>query len=76
MSKQKEKSSIGGFGFALGLIVGTLAGAAAAVLLAPQSGQETRQLLADRARELRHRKRNGKSAAAADGLGSEGVTIL
>jgi YtxH-like protein len=38
-----------------GLLVGALVGAGAALLLAPQSGQETRTLIRRRARFARHR---------------------
>ena len=38
-----------------GLLVGALVGASAALLLAPQSGRETRTLIRRRARSARHR---------------------
>jgi gas vesicle protein len=44
-----EKSS-GGFG---GFLLGLLVGAGAALLLAPQSGEETREALRERGRKLR-----------------------
>lgn len=52
MSKPEETSS-GGIGFAFGLIVGALIGAAAAMLMAPQPGQLTREQLREQARKLR-----------------------
>ena len=39
--------------FLIGFIVGGVAGAVAALLLAPQSGEETRTLLRDKSIELR-----------------------
>jgi gas vesicle protein len=41
--------------FLAGLFVGALVGAAAALLLAPQSGEETRGLIHDKGVELGHR---------------------
>jgi len=41
--------------FVAGVIVGGLVGAAVALLLAPQSGEETRTLIKDRSIELRDR---------------------
>jgi gas vesicle protein len=48
-----EKNCAGDF--IAGFLVGALAGAAAALLLAPQSGEETRVMLRDRGIELGHR---------------------
>lgn len=39
-------------GFAVGLVLGALIGAGAALLLAPQSGEETRRLIRKKARRL------------------------
>lgn len=79
----KHESSNGGFGFALGLVVGVMAGAAAAILLAPQPGSETREMIATRARDVRHQadrlRRRGDNRSQPQeegGLDSEGVTIL
>lgn len=44
-----------GVGFCFGLLVGTLVGASIAVLLTPQSGGKTRQLLLERARDVQER---------------------
>ncbi|MEW6284161.1 MAG: YtxH domain-containing protein [Candidatus Eremiobacterota bacterium] len=41
--------------FSLGLLVGTLVGAASAILLAPQPGTETRAELTEKARKLQDR---------------------
>jgi gas vesicle protein len=41
--------------FLAGLLVGALVGAAAALLLAPQSGEETRTLIREKGVELGHR---------------------
>ncbi|HSR30899.1 MAG TPA: YtxH domain-containing protein [Anaerolineae bacterium] len=48
-----ENSS--GVDFVAGFLVGALVGAAAALLLAPQSGEETRTLIRDKGIELGHR---------------------
>ena len=48
MARQKKKKS-GGFLF--GLIVGLAAGATLALLLAPQTGEETRETLAGQLRD-------------------------
>jgi gas vesicle protein len=39
----------------LAFVLGTITGAAAALLMAPASGEETRRVLADKARESRER---------------------
>ncbi len=43
----------GGWGFGLGILVGTLVGAAAAILLTPQSGVENRRKLAEAAKKIK-----------------------
>lgn len=43
----------GGVDFFAGFVVGALVGAATALILAPQSGEETRTLIRDRSVELR-----------------------
>jgi gas vesicle protein len=48
----------GGPGFATGLAIGALAGAALAMVLAPQSGEDTRDLLVAKAREAGERARD------------------
>ena len=48
-----EETSNGGIGFAFGLIVGALIGAAAAILMAPQPGEKTREQLRQQAHKLR-----------------------
>lgn len=40
--------------FAAGLVIGGLLGAGLALLLAPQSGEETRRMLRRRARQVAH----------------------
>lgn len=42
-------------GFSLGLIAGALIAASVALLYAPQEGQKTRQLIKDKATEVRDR---------------------
>jgi len=44
-----------GVEFMAGFLVGALAGAAAALLLAPQSGEETRTIIKEKGIELGHR---------------------
>ena len=45
----------GGIGFLAGFVVGALAGGVAALLLAPQSGEDTREALLDRGIEIKAR---------------------
>jgi len=45
--------------FLVGFIVGGLTGAVAALLLAPQSGEETREIIKERAIELRDKASEG-----------------
>jgi gas vesicle protein len=49
--------------FAVGLAIGALAGAGLALILAPQSGEETRDLLRAKAREAGERARDGAGDA-------------
>lgn len=51
MSENNGSSDIGAF--LAGFVIGGLVGAAAALILAPQSGETTRHQLMDRGRELR-----------------------
>jgi gas vesicle protein len=53
----------GGPGFVAGLTIGALAGAALAMILAPQSGEDTRDLLYAKAREAGERARDGAEDA-------------
>lgn len=53
-----ERSGSGFGGFAFGLAVGVAAGAALAMVLAPQSGEDTRDLLVAKAREAGERARD------------------
>lgn len=50
MENRKE-----GLSFVFGLMVGTLVGASVAIILAPQSGERTREVLRDRALEYKER---------------------
>ena len=50
-------------GFVSGLAIGALAGAALAMILAPQSGEDTRDLLFAKAREAGERARDGAGDA-------------
>ena len=58
-----EGSGGGGPGFVTGLAIGALAGAALAMVLAPQSGEDTRDLLYAKAREAGERARDGAEDA-------------
>jgi gas vesicle protein len=64
----------GGPGFVAGLTIGALAGAALAMILAPQSGEDTRDLLYAKAREARERARD--SAEDAGDLLARGRRIV
>ena len=44
--------------FAAGLAAGTLVGAVAGLMLAPKTGKETRQIVAAKLGELRHKAEN------------------
>ncbi len=50
MENRKE-----GLSFVFGVLVGTLVGASVAIILAPQSGERTREVLRDRAMEYKER---------------------
>jgi gas vesicle protein len=58
-----ERSGGGVPGFVTGLAIGALAGAALAMVLAPQSGEDTRDLLYAKAREAGERARDGAEDA-------------
>jgi len=53
-----DESSSSGPGFVAGLLIGALAGATVAMILAPQAGEETRDLLRAKAREASDRMRD------------------
>jgi gas vesicle protein len=54
----------GASGVILSFLVGALTGAAAAVLMAPRSGRETREMLGERLRDAQEQGRNlGEQAA-------------
>ena len=71
-----ERSGSGGpfGGFAAGLVLGILAGAVLAVVLAPQAGEDTRDLLVAKAREAAERARD--TAGDASDLLSRGRRIV
>jgi hypothetical protein len=58
-SYEEEREWRGAGVLSLGIIAGALVGAGVALLLAPQSGAETREQIADRARRLRTRADEG-----------------
>jgi gas vesicle protein len=64
----------GGPGFMAGLFIGVLAGAALAMILAPTTGEETRDLLVAKAREAGERARD--TAGDAGDLLARGRTIV
>ena len=57
------------WGFALGLLVGAVVGAAIALLMAPQSGTETRRTLAERAKSMREGSSEWEAGASVSGDG-------
>jgi gas vesicle protein len=63
-----------GPGFITGLVLGALAGAALAMILAPQSGEDTRDLLVAKAREAGERARD--TAGDANDLLARGRQIV
>lgn len=66
MSYWREQDSDNSKGFALGMIVGALLGASAALLLAPASGDETRRVLRRKAGRLSERGGNTLGHVAED----------
>ncbi len=54
---ENNASPVGGYVAAF--VVGALAGAGVALLYAPRSGKETRQLLADRVKKLKGKAKEG-----------------
>ena len=64
--------------FLAGFVLGGLAGAAIALLLAPQPGEETRSLLKDRSIELRERadELSTEAKRVATELQEKGLTAL
>ncbi|MCE7869682.1 YtxH domain-containing protein [bacterium CPR1] len=63
--EQPQGHALGAFTF--GLLVGTLVGAATAILLTPQAGSETREQLGDQARRL-HDRASGLAHEVKGGL--------
>jgi len=60
-----DSGSGGAAGVILSFLVGALTGAAAAVLMAPRSGRETREILGERWREASERGRQIRDDAVA-----------
>lgn len=69
-----RRGDAGSGGFIVGLAVGLLAGAVLAMILAPRSGEDTRDLLFAKAREAGERARD--SAGDAGDLLSRGRQIV
>ncbi len=59
-----SESERSGPGFLVGFAIGALAGATLAMILAPQSGEDTRDLLYAKAREAGERARDGAEDAS------------
>ena len=72
--EQNSAPSGGGGGFVLGLVLGLAAGAALAMILAPQTGEDTRDLLLAKAREAGERARD--TAGDANDLLARGRQIV
>jgi gas vesicle protein len=62
-----DRNGGGAAGVILSFLVGALSGAAAAVLLAPRSGRETREILGERWREASERGRQLRDEAVTKG---------
>jgi gas vesicle protein len=62
-----DERSGGASGVILSFVVGALTGAALAILFAPRSGKETRELLGEKLRESTERGRELKDQVAAKG---------
>jgi gas vesicle protein len=60
--KMSDRDDFGAF--LIGFVVGGVAGAVAALLLAPQSGEETRALIKDKSIELRDKAADQAEAVA------------
>ncbi len=60
--------------FLIGFIIGGLTGAAVSLIMAPQSGEETREYLRERAIELRE-KAQETAATTADQVGSRASEV-
>jgi len=58
VSEERGNGGGGLGGFVTGLAIGTLAGAVLAMILAPQSGEDTRDILVAKAREAGERARD------------------
>jgi gas vesicle protein len=58
VSEERENNGGSLGGFVAGLAIGTVAGAVLAMILAPQSGEDTRDLLVAKAREAGERARD------------------
>lgn len=69
-----DERDAGGGGFFAGLVIGAIAGAALAMILAPATGEETRDLLVAKAREAGERARD--TAGDAGDLLARGRTIV
>jgi gas vesicle protein len=60
--KIMENQNRGSTTFLLGVVIGSLAGAALALVMAPQSGQATRAQIRDKSLELKGRAEEGLAA--------------
>jgi gas vesicle protein len=69
-----DEKAGGGSGFLAGLVIGGIAGATLAMILAPATGEDTRDLLVAKAREAGERARD--TAGDAGDLLARGRTIV
>jgi len=71
-------SNKSGADFLAGLLLGALAGAALALLYAPEPGEEARQKIKEQGLELKGRVRelSGKAREQAEGLATRGRIVL
>ena len=74
MGDEDDRGGGGVPGFITGLVLGALAGATLAMVLAPQSGEDTRDLLVAKAREAGERARD--TAGDANELLARGRQIV
>ena len=58
-----------GQGFVIGFLIGAVAGVAAALLMAPQSGKETRQTIGHKSMELKDQATKQAQRLASDAKG-------
>lgn len=65
--QQQREDEAEGRGFVGGVLLGAIIGAVLALIFAPKSGAETRQLVSDTASELTHKAEDAVKSATDDG---------